>query len=68
MLSLDELLGIIKKRAIEKIVYTRNGKSFEVGLEELPPIIPEATRAENVLSTEHKKHSALLRSSQYNGM
>jgi hypothetical protein len=68
MLSQEKLMDKIKIRAMEKIVYTRNQDPFVISLEELPPLIPKACRAETVEKTEAHKNSAFLKSSKIDGM
>ena len=67
MMSLEELMTLIKHRAMEKAVYTRNEIAFTIKMEELPPIIPNAIQNENTVNTEYAKQSAFLKSSDYAG-
>ena len=67
MMSSEELMTLIKHRAIEKVVYTRNENAFKIRMEELPPIISHAIQNENVVNTEYAKQSAFLKSGDYAG-
>ena len=68
MKSQEELLDLIKKRTMERIVFTRNLEPFQVSVEELPPFIPDTMRAKIVVNSEVEKNSALLDSPSINGM
>ena len=68
MRSQEELLALIKKRTMERIVFTRTVEPFKVSVEELPPFIPNNMRAEVVVNSEVEKNSALLISPTINGM
>jgi hypothetical protein len=68
MKSQEEILELIKRRTMEKIVFTRNLEPFKVSVEELPPFIPDIMRAEVVVNSEAQKNSALLASPTIVGM
>ncbi len=67
MITQEELVERVKLRALEKVVYTRNQEHFTISLEELPPLIPSALRAQSVKNTEINKKSAYLNSVQFRG-
>ena len=67
MMSLEELMTLIKHRAMEIAVYTQNENAIKIRMEELPTIIPNAIRNENAVNTEYAKQSAFLKSSDYAG-
>ncbi|XP_028417001.1 HMG domain-containing protein 3-like [Dendronephthya gigantea] len=67
MISFEELLSRITSRAIEKAVYTRNENAFNIKIEELPPIMPDAMRDENTINSKHMRNRVPLKSSQYDG-
>ena len=63
-LTLDELLGKLKRRIVEKGVYTRNCETFKIGVAELPLMIPSAMAGNTTSNTEMNKTSIYLTSTQ----
>ncbi len=65
MITQEELVERVKLRALEKVVYMQNQEHFTISLEELPPLIPSALRAQSVKTTKIKKQSAYFNSVQF---
>ena len=56
-LTLNELLAKIKRQLVERVVFTRNKNPFQIGIAELPLIIPSATTNTTSFNTEMDKKS-----------
>ena len=67
MRSQQELLALIMKRTMERIIFTRNLEPFKVSVEELPPFIANNMQAEVLVNSEVKRNSTLLISPTING-
>lgn len=59
MIDMGQFLALLKRRWIEKTVYTRASKKFSISVEELPPFIAPSVASEAV-NTEIKKKSVYL--------
>ncbi|CAB4034332.1 Hypothetical predicted protein [Paramuricea clavata] len=66
MIPLQEFLSNLRRRWLEKTVFTRTNEKFTVAIEELPPIIaPRLTGT--AVNTEMKKKSVYLKPHQPTG-
>jgi hypothetical protein len=59
MLSLEDLCSMLKRRWIEKAVYTRTQFGFSISLEQLPPLIA-LSMGNSIMNTEAEKRSVYL--------
>ena len=59
MIDMGQFLALLKRRWIEKTVYTRASKKFSISVEELPPFIAPSV-ASDAVNTEIKKKSVYL--------
>ncbi|XP_028415288.1 HMG domain-containing protein 3-like [Dendronephthya gigantea] len=66
MVPLQEFLKKLRRRWLEKTVYTRSNDKFSVAIEELPPIIAPSLTG-TAINTETKKKSVYLKSHQPTG-
>ena len=60
MLSLNDILETVKRRLIERTVYTRNLEQFEVYASQVPPIMAPGIAGSTVFNTENLKKSVYL--------
>ena len=54
MIDMGQFLALLKRRWIEKTLYTRASKKFSISVEELPPFMAPSVASEAV-NTEIKK-------------
>lgn len=66
MLQLDDFLTRLRRRWIERTVFTRANEKFSISIEEIPPIIAPSLTGSSV-NTEMDKKSVYLKSSQPTG-
>jgi hypothetical protein len=59
---LNELLAKVKRQNVERVVYTRNQEPFQIGIAEMPLLIPSAIANSTIVNTEMDKKSIYLTS------
>ena len=59
IIPMDQFLALLKRRWIEKTVYTRASKKCSISVEELPPFIAPSV-ASKAVNTEIEKKSVYL--------
>ena len=59
MIPLQEFLSNLRRRWLEKTVFTRTNEKFTVAIEELPPIIAPSLTG-TAVNTEMKKKSVYI--------
>ena len=67
MIPLPEFVSNLKRRWLEKTVFTRTHEKFAVAIEELPPIIAPSLTG-TAINTEMEKKSVYLKSHQPAGL
>ena len=66
MIPLEEFLAKLRRRWLEKTVFTRTKEKFAVSIEELPPIIAPSLTG-NAVNAETEKKSVYLKSNHITG-
>ncbi len=66
MIPLQQFLSNLRRRWLEKTVFTRTNEKFTVAIEELPPIMAPSLTG-NAVNTEMLKLSVYLKSNQPTG-
>lgn len=61
MMKYDEFLEVLKIRSLEKVVYTRNLKPFQIHQKQIPPLISPTIAGDITFNTEHDKKSVYLK-------
>ena len=60
MIPMNTFLDNLKKRWIEKTVYTRTSKAFSVAVEEILPFVAPSIASDQPVNSETKKKSVYL--------
>ena len=61
MMQYDEFLEELKIWSLEKVVYTRNLKPFQIHQKQIPPLISPIIAGDITFNTEHNKKSVYLK-------
>jgi hypothetical protein len=65
MIPLQEFLSNLRRRWLEKTVFTRTNEKFTVAIEELPPIIAPSLTG-TAVNTEMKKKECISKATSAN--